>query len=97
MHLLEQNKDTTSLKATTKRIDCKINWFNLSYNPSAMVLLEQNIDKINWEGFSQNPSIFELDYDFLFQRMNIIRQELMVKTWHPDRFQDWCLSIQDKM
>ncbi len=49
----------------------------------------------DWFYFSSNPSIFELDYDFFDRRMNIIRQELMEKTWHPDRFRDWCLSIDE--
>jgi len=83
IHLLEQNQD-------------KIDWENLSQNSLAIYLLEQNQDKIHWHQLSKNPSIFELDYDFFHQRMNIIRQELFMKAWHPDRFYDWCLAIQDK-
>ena len=30
----------------------KINWEYLSYNPSAIYLLEQNIDKIDWNFLS---------------------------------------------
>ena len=54
-------------------------------------LLEKNQDKIDWGHFSSNPAIFELDYDFFVKRMDIIREELMEKTWHPSRFQKWCL------
>ena len=37
----------------------------LSRNPSAMYLLEQNMDKINWKNLSINPNpgiFFEFDY-----------------------------------
>ncbi len=82
IHLLEENPD-------------KINWSNLSKNQSAIHLLKNNPHKIDWDLFSTNPGIFELDYDFFFRRMNIIRFELMEKTWHPNRYFEWCLSIQD--
>jgi hypothetical protein len=82
IHLLEQNQD-------------KINWRHLSLNPSAIHLLEHNQNKIDWDYLASNPSMFELDYDFFFRRMNIIRQELMAKAWHPDRFMKWCLSIDE--
>ena len=38
----------------------KINWRNLSYNPTAIDLLEQWPDKINWESLSQNPAAIDL-------------------------------------
>ena len=43
MHLLEKNQD-------------KIDWTNLSMNPSAIHLLEKNQDKINWKFLSSNTS-----------------------------------------
>ncbi len=73
----------------------RIDWENLSLNESAMHLLEQNKSKIDLRLISRNPAIFELDFDFLHQRMNIIRKELMEKTWHPDRFKKWCLDIDE--
>ncbi len=87
-----------------------IKWRNLSRNPAAIQLLEQNQDasragqatpqngevcKIYWHDFSQNPAIFELDYDFFHKRMMIINEELMMKTWHPNRFRKWCLDIDE--
>jgi hypothetical protein len=57
--------------------------------------LKQNQDKIIYSWFSSNPSIFELDYEFFFDRMNIIRKELLEKTWHPSRFMYWCLTADD--
>ena len=69
-----------------------IKWCRLSCNPAAMHLFEQNQDKIfHWHNLSRNPSIFELDYDFLRMRMNIIRDELMTKAWHPSRYEKWCI------
>jgi hypothetical protein len=36
-----------------------------------------------------NKNIFELDYEFLKRRMDIIREELMMKAWHPSRVMKW--------
>jgi hypothetical protein len=63
----------------------------LSCNPSAIHLLKENQDEIYWRYLSQNPAIFELDYDFLSRRMNLILDELMEKAWHPFRFERWCI------
>jgi hypothetical protein len=35
---------------------------------------------------SLNPNIFELDLDFFKKKMDIIREELMMKIYHPLRF-----------
>ncbi len=78
IHILEENQD-------------KIEWDQLLSNPSGIHLFKENIDKINWLHIGRNPDIFELDYDFLKRRMNLIREELMEKTWHPDRVEEWCL------
>jgi hypothetical protein len=78
IHLIEKNMD-------------QIDWKYLSLNPSAIHILQQNQDKIVWCNLSKNPGIFELDYDFLKRRMNIVRDELLIKTWHFDRFEKWCL------
>mgnify|MGYP003335984806 CR=1 FL=1 len=77
----------------------KINWQCLSINKSerAMRLLEKNMDKIDWFWFSRNPSIFEEDYLSLSkERMDILREELMAVTWHPNRFTKWCLDTSDE-
>ncbi len=80
IELLEKNQD-------------KIDWMNLSENPSAIHLIESNLDK--YKSFScdlfQNPVIFEIDFDFMRRRMDIIREELIEKAWHPFRFEKWCL------
>jgi hypothetical protein len=76
----------------------KIQWSFMVENRSheAMELVKEKVIKGDISGFilkglSGNPFIFELDYEFLFNRINIIREELMEKAWHPLRFQNWCI------
>jgi len=38
----------------------KIKWSYLSFNPNAILLLEQNLDKINWCNLSYNPNAIHL-------------------------------------
>ncbi len=107
IHLLEANQDKISwsiLSANPSAIHLleknpdKIYWPNLASNPSAMHILEKNIKRIDeygWRCLSMNPEIFELDYKFIYERMNIIRKELMEKTWHPNRLIKWCLDIDE--
>jgi len=44
------------------RFFSKLNWSELSSNPNAVHLLENNLDKINWSRLSRNPSIFRKHY-----------------------------------
>jgi len=44
---------------------------------------------------SLNTNIFELDYGFLRKRMDIIREELMMKAWHPSRVNKWIEAGMD--
>ena len=79
IHLLEQNKD-------------KIVWSHLSLNPNAIHLLEQNKDKIDWGWLSNNPSIFEYDYVAMRNRINVFKEELVAKQFHPKnmtKFVSW--------
>ncbi len=76
----------------------KIQWNFMVENRSdeAMELVKEKVIKgeitdFTLKGLSGNPYIFQLDYDFLFNRMNIIREELMEKAWHPLRFENWCI------
>ena len=88
-----------------KKID-KIDWDFLSINPNATHILEKykekindaiellrkNPDKINWIALSRNPSIFELDYTLIDKRINIIKEQMMMKMFHPcniDKFSGW--------
>jgi hypothetical protein len=61
-------------------------------------ILEKNLDKVDWYCLSKNKNIFELDLNFLKQRMDIIREELMMKVYHPIRFERYmkmCYDIAD--
>ncbi len=106
IHLLEKNPEKIDWNWLSKNPSAihllennmnKINWNLLSLNPAkgAIRLLEKNKHKIDWISMSRNPGIFELDYDFFYRRMNIIRKELMEKMWHPNRFREWCLDIDE--
>ena len=44
---------------------------------------KQNQHYICWEYLSINPSIFMYDYDYHKKRMDVHREELMKKTFHP--------------
>ena len=63
----------------------------LSSNPNAIHLLEKNPEKINWSELSSNPSMFikKINYKFLKDKMDIIREELIIKCMHPRRLQRW--------
>ena len=63
----------------------KINWTTLSSNINAISILEKNQDKIDWKILSGNPNIFCCDYDYYKKRMDIHREELMMKVFHPRR------------
>ena len=64
----------------------------LSENPNAIHLLEQNQDKILWCLFSRFYPIFELNYNFLKNRCNIYKEELIKKVMHPNRIMKYLES-----
>ena len=72
IHLLEANPD-------------KIDWYYLSGNPNAIHLLEANRTRIRWLPFSKNPAIFQCDYTFYRERMDVQREELIKAAFHPKR------------
>ena len=37
-------------------IDERVIWYALSYNPNAIHILEQNLDKVDWDWLSENPN-----------------------------------------
>ena len=50
-------------------------------------LLEKNQDKIDWEYLCMNEGTYELNYKFLKERMDIIREDLMKAVYHPKRLE----------
>lgn len=81
IHIIEKNLDKLKYDA----------WYALSGNPSAIHLLEANPDKVYYLSLSANSAIFELDYDFLRRRLDIFREELLMKALHPSRL-EWILG-----
>jgi hypothetical protein len=76
-----------------------VSWLGLSQNRNAIHILEKNQDKIDWLQFSLNPSIFQPNYKRLtLERMNVLCEELMQKTFHPSKIQYWLengMSLDD--
>ena len=50
-------------------------------------ILEKNIDKINWIFFASNQEINKLNYQWLKEIMDIIREDLMKAVFHPKRLE----------
>ena len=100
IHLLEKNPEKirwNKLSGNPKAIHMleknpeKIDWCFLSNNPNAIHILEKNPKKINWWYIPRNPSIFErvINFRYLKERMDIIREELIIKCMHPHRLERW--------
>jgi len=66
----------------------------LSGNPTAIDLLERNLDKIDFDFncLSNNPSIFEYDYKSMTERCDIYKEGLIANRFHPknlSKFKEW--------
>jgi hypothetical protein len=44
-----------------------VNWNILSWNPNAIPILEQNLDKVHWKHIWENPAIFEEVPEYLLK------------------------------
>jgi hypothetical protein len=57
----------------------------------------KDIKKVN-EKFEKYINIYESRYFITLKKkeLKIFEEELIKKTWHPNRFFDWCLSIDEK-
>ena len=91
-----------------KHINKNWEWgeYGLSRNPSiTLAFIEKHINK-SWEwgedGLSSNKFLKD-DYftsvRYIRKQQKIqfdqIEEELIMKTWHPSRFQEWCLDIEE--
>ena len=54
-------------------------------NVNAIDLLEKNQDKISYYYLGKNTNIYTIDYKYCKERMDIHREELMKKVFHPRR------------
>ena len=59
--------------------------------------IEKHIDKPwSWDYVSNNS--FKIDYENELKKLMFEKyhEELIQKTWHPSRFQEWCLDEEEK-
>jgi hypothetical protein len=33
--------------------------------------------------------------EFLRERIDVYKEELIIRTWHPSRFMKWCMDIEE--
>ena len=87
-----------SMGLVVKYPDKPWDWHALSLDDTlTMEIIEKCPDKPwDWEAISNHD--FELDYKNILKKIkfDIIDEELMATTWHPSRFQDWCIDEEDK-
>ena len=86
IHWNKLSLNPNAISMLEKNLD-KINWYWLSGNPNAMSFLEKNLDKINWSNLCCNKGVNELNYQWLKDRMDIIREDLMKAVYHPKRLE----------
>ena len=64
-------------------------WDWLSFNPNAVHLLQQNLDKVNWRELSENPNAIHLfaslDTEKMKENCKVFAQELAAYVFHPTR------------
>ena len=95
MSILEENQDKinwprlsinpNAISILQKNQD-KIDWNWLSSNLNAMSILQKNQNKIDWQRLSVNNGIWEINYVFLKERMDILREDLIKTVFHPKKF-----------
>ncbi len=82
-HILIMNRNAGELM--DKNID-KINQgmqIELSANPGAMEFLRTYQGLINWNTIWSNPSIFKIDYEGIYWRCDVCKEEMMARIAHP--------------
>ena len=88
------------IKLTEKYPDKNWDWNRISNNPNITIeVIEKYPDKPwDWNKILEVCS-FEKDYEIELQKLQNfknIEEELIQKTWHPSRFQEWCLDEDQK-
>ena len=71
-----------------------IDWYQLLQNLKAISLLVKNQDEIDWQRLSVNDGIWEINYVFLKERMDILREDLIKTVFHPKRLY-YFLTVYD--
>ena len=78
-------------------------WYNVSHNPNLIIEMIDKFSNEDWDYILTNP--FKKNYENelnkleklqKIQNFKMIEEELIQKTWHPSRFQDWCWDEEQK-
>ena len=72
-------------------------WGVVSHRPDLTFdFIEKYIDKNwSWHGILTNFILFKTEYEKVLKFIKI-EEELIAKTWHPSRFQEWCFDEDQK-
>jgi hypothetical protein len=94
-----------TMEMILEHLDKPWNWNGISKNPNlTMEFIEKNIEKINFQHLSSNNFGWKKDntLEYYKQRKSqtikqteLLKEELIAKTWHPARFMDWCIDNEE--
>lgn len=84
----------------------KINWTELSCNPSAIYILERNLDKVSWSNLCFNPNAVHLieanmdklqddEYSPFWNYLCMNENAISLLKRHPDKITKWDLSFNE--
>ena len=80
------SKVASAIRILERNLD-KVDWYMMCQNPEAIHILEKNQDKINWNSISFNSEIFDYSYEYLEERCNVFKEELIQKAMSPKKLQ----------
>ena len=99
---ISRNPNLT-MEIINKYPDKEWRWDGISRNPNLTIeILKKYINKpLNQSFIFENLFIkeYERQYEIVLKKLqnfNNIEEELIQKTWHPSRFQEWCLDEDQK-
>ena len=89
--LLKENLNKYNFQDGRLLNENKLEWINLSYNATALYVLNENQYKFDWEVFNINSKIFTYDYELMKNKMKTsgIAEELMAFIFHPKNMNKW--------
>ena len=80
-------------------------WCKICCNPNiTMDFIERNMGFINWFYLSMNKFGWKQENTLQYYKQRktqtikqtkLIKEELIAKTWHPDRFMEWCVDNEE--
>ena len=76
----------------------KVIWSILSENPSAIHLLEKNLDRVSWYWLSWNPIVLQIicdiDYEEMKKKIQPLAEELTKYVFNPNRIKKMANTYQ---